>query len=471
MRWLAALLLTLPLAAVDYLGEAEALRLAFPEADAFAALTVSATPDQVRTVLGRARSTARAKPGTTWVATRGGALVGTGYTDHVIGRTEYITWLCALGADGRIRRMEVLSYREPIGGEVAGRRWLEEFRGKGPDDDLRRGRPITNIAGATMSVDAMTERARFLLDWHAVVVAPELTRQYTPAPAPTTRDEAIPVGTSSLRLRLTPGGTSADQVATAIRTAAQQWNRVLNSWEAESEVAHLNQAGHGTVSPALAEVFAAIDGWHRVTRGRFDPTVGALVEAMAAGRAPPTDAIGWERVARQGSAVRFPAGLRLDVGGVMKGWILDAARAAAEPHLMAGQSLHLDFGHSSQLAVGGSVRLDLTHPADPTRLLETIELPPGMAIGAAHAGGRTFRVGTDERSHLINPKTGASAPRDRAAMVLAPSAALADALDTALCLLPAQEALEVAQQAGVQALIWSDGQWHKTPGWPGRTSL
>ena len=97
--------------AQEFMGEAEALRRAFPEADVVVPLTVAATTEQVRAVLQRARSTARAKPGQTWVATRGGALVGTGYTDHVIGRTDYITWLCAVDADGRVRRLQDLHRR------------------------------------------------------------------------------------------------------------------------------------------------------------------------------------------------------------------------------------------------------------------------------------------------------------------------------------------------------------------------
>ncbi len=470
MRWAVMLLLVARLAAVDYLGEAEALRLAFPEADGFTALTVTPSPEQVRTVLGRARSTARAKAGATWVATRAGAAVGTGYTDHVIGRTEYITWLCAVGHDGRIRRMEVLSYREPIGGEVAGRRWLEEFTGVGPDDDLRRGRPITNLAGATLSVDAMTERARFLLDWHAVVVAPEVARRWpTAVTAPEAPwEEAIPVGTASFRLRIAPGGPNAAAVAQAAREAAVRGNAVLNQWEATSELARLNAAGGGQPSPELTRLLTAVDGWHGLTAGTFDPTVGPLVAALAAGQTADPALIGWTRVRHGAERVDLEPGMRIDLGGVMKGWILDAAYEAAAPLLAPGQTLHLDFGHSSQRTAGGPVTITISHPAEPGKPLQDVVLTAGQALGMAHARGRTFRHHGVERSHLIDPRTGASADLNRAAVVLAPSAALADALDTALCLLPVAEALAVAQQAGAEALVWDASGQHTTPGWPGR---
>jgi thiamine biosynthesis lipoprotein len=404
------------------------------------------------------------------VATRAGAAIGTGYTDHVIGRTEYITWLCAVGHDGRIRRMEVLSYREPIGGEVAGRRWLEEFTGLGPEDDLRRGRPITNLAGATLSVDAMTERARFLLDWHAVVVAPEVARRWPAAVAAPEApwEEAIPVGTASFRLRIAPGGPNAAAVAQAAREAALRGNAVLNQWESTSELARLNAAGGGQPSPDLARLLTAVDGWHRLTVGTFDPTVGPLVEALAAGRAADPTLIGWTRVRHGPAQVELAPGMRLDLGGVMKGWILDAAREAAAPLLAPGQSLALDFGQSSHAVAGGPVTITIRHPANPEQVLHDLVLAPGQALGIAHARGRTFRQDGVERSHLINPRTGASASLERAAIVLAPSAALADALDTALCLLPIPEALAVAQRAGVEALLWDAAGPHPTPGWPGR---
>ena len=112
--------------------------------------------------------------------------------------------------------------------------------------------------------------------------------------------------------------------------------------------------------------------------------------------------------------------------------------------------------------------ITISHPAEPGKPLQDVVLAAGQALGMAHARGRTFRHNGVERSHLLDPRTGASADLNRAAVVLAPSAALADALDTALCLLPVAEALAVAQRAGAEALVWDASGQHTTPGWPGR---
>ena len=457
-------------AAQEFMGEDAALRQAYPEADRFAPMQTAATTEQMRMVLQRARSSARAKPGQTWVATRGGALVGTAYTDHVIGRTEYITWMCALGSDGRVRRLQVLAYREAIGGEIAERRWLDEFVGLGPEDELRRGRPVSAIAGSTMSVDALTERTRFLLDWHAVVVAPLLASQYAvSAPDPATTVASVAVGNSAFTLSLSPARPGDTVLVAAMTAAATRWNRVLNQWEESSELAAVNRAGGGAVSVELSAVLAACNEWHAVTAGRLDPTVGPLVSALASDRTPPTGVVGWKRLAWEHGRVTLPVGGRLDLGAVAKGWILDAATAAVAADLAPGQSLHLDYGSSSQVAIGASGHvLRLRHPADPERICQELTLAPGLALGTANAAGRTFSQAGSRRSHLIDPLTGQSADLRRAAYVVAPSAALADALDTALCILPIAEALQCARAAGAEALLWDGTAFHATPGWPGR---
>jgi thiamine biosynthesis lipoprotein len=473
-RWAIAWLLGICAAcqglAQEFMGEDTALRQAYPEADRFVPLQVAATTEQMRAVLQRARSSARAKPGQTWVATQNGALVGTAYTDHVIGRTEYITWLCALGGDGRVRRLQVLAYREAIGGEIVERRWLDEFVGIGPEDELRRGCPVSVIAGATMSVDALTERTRFLLDWHAVVVAPLLAQQYpVSAPAPATTVATVPVGNSAFTVTLSPAGPGDAALVVAATAAATRWNQVLNQWEDSSELAAVNRAGGGVVSTELGTVLSACRDWHAVTSGRFDPTVGPLISALASGRTPPMGVVGWNRIAWDAGRVTLPVGGTLDLGAVAKGWILDAAKAAVAPALAPGQSLHLDYGSSSQLAAGASGHaLRLVHPGEPARTCQELTLAPGQAFGAANAAGRTFSEAGARRSHLIDPLTGLSADVRRAAYVVAPTAALADALDTALCILPISEALQCARAAGAEALLWDGAAFHATPGWPGR---
>jgi FAD:protein FMN transferase len=481
-----------PVAASDHGAEQSALHRAFPTATAFEPVVVQPSATDLRTVVDRARSTARGKQGPTWAALRDGQLEGVAYLDHVIGRTEYITWLCAIGSDGLVRSNQILIYREPIGGEIDDEKWLRQFTGIGPDDTLRRGRPITPIAGATMSVDAIVERTRLLLDWHAVVVMPHLRQRYGSAALASVPGQpiewALPVGTSTLHLRLhAPQPLNADvhdALLAAGRTAAARWERILNQWNPGSELATVQQAGGGAISAELSQALDTVDAWHRLSGGVHDPTVGPLILAWQAsadaGRiddkvtASAARSIGWSRIrwAPGARTLTMPSGMALDLGSLLKGWIIDAVADAMQPLLPTGSRLDLDYGGSSQrtLSADQPLTIALRHPGDVGltqggRTLP-ITLQPGQALGVAHAAGRTFRIGDAIISHLIDPRSGQPADVRRSAVIIAPTATEADVLDTTCCVLPIPEALALLdRQPGTAGLLWDGERFHPSARW------
>jgi hypothetical protein len=83
--------------------------------------------------------------------------------DNVKGKDQMITYLVALTPDLAVRDLEILAYREPYGGEIRNRSWRHQFVGKTATDQLRPGRDIVNITGATISVRAVTAGVRKIL--------------------------------------------------------------------------------------------------------------------------------------------------------------------------------------------------------------------------------------------------------------------------------------------------------------------
>ena len=156
--------------AAEFLTFDDALRLAFPDSGAIERFRPDVTPDQQRAILARSQSHAEAELGGIYVGHSAGHVDGVAFVDNVIGRTEFITWLCVLTPSGAVRRIEVMAYREPQGGEIRDRAFLAQFAGKDASATLRPGREIANIAGATLSVHALTDRVRFLLAFHAVAL-------------------------------------------------------------------------------------------------------------------------------------------------------------------------------------------------------------------------------------------------------------------------------------------------------------
>jgi Membrane-associated lipoprotein involved in thiamine biosynthesis len=219
-----------------------------------------------------------------------------------------------------------------------------------------------------------------------------------------------------------------------------EWERILSRFRTDSELSALNrQAGKGwvRVSPTLWEVVNDALVAARMSDGLVTPTVlpvmemvgydrdfaqvknGELVAAPVAAP-PPGD---WRalRLDPARRAVMLPPGMRLDLGGIAKGW---AAERAARRLARYGPAL-VDAGGDIAVRgarVGGEpwvVGVD-----DPLRPGEhlAILLLTGGGVATSGRDVRRWRQGNVERHHIIDPRTGAPAQTDiLAATVVAPS--------------------------------------------------
>ena len=143
----------------------QALQLAFPGAS-FTRKEFFLTDAQAAQVKAQSRSDL---PGLWFVgyeAWKDGKLIGVGFFDSHRVRSEFETALVAVGAEGRIRRVEVVAFREPQ--DYAPRQaWVDQFQGKALDDGLSLRREIRPLAGATLTANALTDAARRgLALWH-----------------------------------------------------------------------------------------------------------------------------------------------------------------------------------------------------------------------------------------------------------------------------------------------------------------
>jgi Na+-translocating ferredoxin:NAD+ oxidoreductase RnfG subunit len=168
LRWtlpVAAVVATAaPVQAARYLTLEQAQRLAFPEASAFREANVIYRPEDVAAIERLSGVRVRSRGEQVWRAeTADGRLVGFFMLDYVIGKHLVIDYAVALTADGRVRRVEVLEYRESYGGEVAERGWLVQFEGRSLREPLQVDKDIRNISGATLSSHHVTEGVRRVL--------------------------------------------------------------------------------------------------------------------------------------------------------------------------------------------------------------------------------------------------------------------------------------------------------------------
>ena len=101
--------------------------------------------------------------GRVWKAQSGGYF----YYDHVVGKHLLIDYTVAIGSDGRVRRVDILNYRESYGGEVHDASWLAQFVGKSNQNEVRVNADIRNISGATLSSTHLAEGVKKVLAYHA----------------------------------------------------------------------------------------------------------------------------------------------------------------------------------------------------------------------------------------------------------------------------------------------------------------
>jgi hypothetical protein len=127
--------------AVQYLSIPEAQKLAFPSATQFV----------------------EQQPGRVWKAQAGDKVVGLFVFDRVIGKHLYIDYAVSLDPGGRVRRVDILQYRESYGGEVRQASWLAQFVGKTSASPLAVDGDIRNISGATLSSHHVTEGVKKIL--------------------------------------------------------------------------------------------------------------------------------------------------------------------------------------------------------------------------------------------------------------------------------------------------------------------
>jgi thiamine biosynthesis lipoprotein len=249
-----------------------------------------------------------------------------------------------------------------------------------------------------------------------------------------------------VRIRLySPAHDRSAAAAAAAFARVAELDRMMNDYRPDSELRRLGEVSTA-VSPDLFDVLARACEIAEATDGAFDPTVGPLValwrDARQSGRIPDQSArasvarqVGWRLIHldRARRAVRLSRpGMRLDLGGIAKGYILQQGLAAMAPHGVT----------RALLEAGGDI---VAGDAPPDRDGWRIDVEGADARFAARAAKLTnaalatsgptaqfVEIAGVRYSHVVDPRTGIGLTNHVIAHVIAADAATADALATAL---------------------------------------
>ena len=253
----------------------------------------------------------------------------------------------------------------------------------------------------------------------------------------------------------------ADEARRRLFDLEQRWSRFLPN----SEVNRLNDHAGEAIAVSAETVLLverAVEAW-RITGGAFDPTVlGDVIRAgydrtfeeLGSTPASASDLlIGCTDIEVDGDAVRLPVGTGFDSGGIGKGLAADIVAVEVIAAGADGVCINLGgdlrvLGNSSD----GSWRVAVEHPsfADP---IAHIGLEHG-AVATSTTLKRRWRVGEEERHHLIDPHTGLPSTTDLTlATVIAGEAWIAEVMAKAVLLRGSDRAFDLLDELHTSALV------------------
>lgn len=242
-------------------------------------------------------------------------------------------------------------------------------------------------------------------------------------------------------------------------------NRKMSDYDPESELRRLSDE-HPPGKPArisqdLFEVLSQAEHLSRRTNGAFDVTVGPVVRLWRRARRqrelPDPDrlkearaVVGYQKVQldkKHRTATLAQAGMRLDLGGIAKGYAGDAAlkvfREQGLSRVMIDAGGDLVLGDAPPGEAGWRIGIAPLEKADgpPSRILE-------IANAAVATSGDAFQfveIDGTRYSHIVNPKTGVGLTQRSSVTVIAPTGIQADSLASAVSVLGPQAGLKLIE--------------------------
>ena len=201
--------------------------------------------------------------------------------------------------------------------------------------------------------------------------------------------------------------------------------------------------------------------WHEArSQGRIDPANAELPDDQALRDAANYTDINALVIDRENGTVYISdANVRLDVGAVAKGW---SAQRVAE---QVPEGILISVG-GNVVATGPKDALTNTpwvvgvqHPDDANQYLHTLNLMKGCVVTSGDYQ-RAYVVDGQYYHHIIDPETLYPSKYWRSVTVVTDDSGAADALSTALFILPLEEGMELAKSFGAEVL-WVNAEGEK----------
>ena len=247
----------------------------------------------------------------------------------------------------------------------------------------------------------------------------------------------------------------------------------MSDYRTDSELNRLSDAAGGPptgISPDLFDVLNAARDIARASDGAYDPTVGPCVTLWRASRrittlpapaqrAAAVSLVNWrdlhlDPAARTASLAR--PGMRLDLGGIAKGYAADRAvrelRRRGYNRCLVSLAGDIAAGDAPPGKPGWLVTVESCDPASPTGSIRLAN----AAVSTSGGCEQFVEIDGVRYAHIVDPRTGLGSPRTCTVTVIAPRGEQADALSTAAFLLGPVAAGEALRAVPGAAAVFTD---------------
>lgn len=298
------------------------------------------------------------------------------------------------------------------------------------------------------------------------------------------------MGTLVTITSVAPTDTTAQAAATAAFHEIHRLEALISTWIPTSELSQANAAAGRRpvrISPETLAVLKRsleVAAW---TDGGFNIAIGPAVEAWSVTERQQIpseselqdlrDLVDLSRIQLDdmaGTVFLSKPGMKVDVGGIGKGYAADlAARAMQRAGATAGVvALSGDIKTFGRLPGGSRFPVGIRHPRKEDELLAYVELQD-EAISTAGDYERFFERDGMRYHHILDPTTLRPARGCRSVTVIAREGALADGLDTGIFVMGPERGMDLVERLpDVEAVIVDEaGTVRVSSGLTGRVRL
>ena len=275
----------------------------------------------------------------------------------------------------------------------------------------------------------------------------------------------------------------AQAAATAGFAEIHRLEELLSTWTPTSELSRVNSSAGGMPISVSPETMTVVQGALQVaemTGGGFNIAIGPVVDAwnVNEGRRIPTEPelkalrplLDLKAVhvdVRKRTIYLEKTGMRIDVGGIGKGYAADqAVMAMKKAGALAGVvALSGDIKTFGRLPGGRKFPVGIQHPRKEGEVLAFIDLED-EAISTAGDYERFFERDGVRYHHILDPKTLQPARDCQAVTVIAREGIWADGLDTGIFVMGVESGMRLVESLpGVEAIIVDrEGMVHVSSG-------